>query len=66
MTKQAQVQEIPTAQAQVVPLSAQVTKVGVDTKGMVKLEVGIPLHIALAHADKLLGCYNLNVQVLLP
>ena len=47
-------------------LSAQVSKVAIDTKGVLKLEVGVPLHIALRHAEALLAIYNQNLEIILP
>ncbi len=53
-------------QNQPATLSAQVSKVAIDTKGVLKLEIGIPLHIALKHAEELLAIYNQNLEVVLP
>ena len=45
---------------------AQVSKIAIDTKGVLKLEVGVPLHIALRYAEQLLETYGQNVEIVLP
>ena len=48
------------------PIHAQVQKIGVDSKGVLKVEVGIPLHVALKHAEDLLALYGQNIEIVIP